>query len=113
MNPISDTTAEELEIFLEETEAQLQLIDTNIMRLRAEGNNAYVIQKTIRAAHNLKGSSAMIGHQRIYKTADSVERSLDGLRKETLTADQQQLDKLKENLETLRTFREELVIYSY
>ena len=57
-----DITPEHLEVFLQEAEEQLELLDEEIVRLEREEDTAPLLQEIFRAAHTLKGSAGMIGH---------------------------------------------------
>ena len=109
MHLAPDVTQEDLQMFLEEADEQLQLLDKDIATLQAQGNSADLLQETFRAAHNLKGSSAMVGHYRMSELAEAMECALDGLRKGTLTVNPQLIDSLRNSLGELKTLKEELI----
>ena len=60
-----DITSEDLQAFLQEADEQLQLLDEDIVKLERDHENPELIKEIFRAAHTLKGSSAMLGHQRM------------------------------------------------
>jgi len=102
-------TQEDLSLFLQEADEQLQLLDEDIVRLEKEENNPDLMQEIFRAAHTLKGSSAMIGHNRMAELAHAMENVLDNLRKGTLSISPQIVDALLHGLDIMRELREELV----
>ena len=104
-----DITAEDLQAFLQEAEEHLQLLDEDIVRLEREGDNQELLQEIFRAAHTLKGSSAMLGHQRMTALAHVMETLLDMVRKGTLEVDTQVADALLHGLDTLTLLTEELL----
>ena len=65
MELASDITPEDLQVFLQEAEEHLQLLDEDFIRLEREQDNQDLLQEIFRAAHTLKGSSAMLGHERM------------------------------------------------
>ena len=75
-----DITAEDIQAFLQEAEEHLELLDEDIVRLEREGDNQELLQEIFRAAHTLKGSSAMLGHQRMAALAHLMESFLDLVR---------------------------------
>ena len=79
MNLDADITPEELKVFLEEADEQIELLDEDIVRLEKE-ENPDLLQEIFRAAHTLKGSSAMVGHQRMAELTHAMESLLDRLR---------------------------------
>ncbi|MBM4445231.1 MAG: chemotaxis protein CheA, partial [Chloroflexi bacterium] len=79
MNPSIDVTAAELQVFLEETEEQIALLDRTIVDLEKNGSDPQLLQEIFRAAHTIKGSSAMIGHEPMAELTHAMEGLLDML----------------------------------
>ncbi|MCL5025279.1 MAG: chemotaxis protein CheA [Chloroflexi bacterium] len=104
-----DAAPDELVVFLEEAEEQLQLLDQDILVLEKEGPNADLLQEVFRAAHTLKGSSAAIGHERMASLTHAMESVLDCLRKDQLETSTALIDLLLESLDALRALKEEVV----
>ena len=102
-------TPEDLKLFLQEADEQLQLLDEDIVRLEKEANNPDLMQEIFRAAHTLKGSSAMVGHQRMSDLAHAMENVLDNVRKNLLAISPQVVDALLHGLDVMRVLRKELV----
>ena len=109
MKLASDITAEDLKVFLEEADEQLQLLDEDLIRLEKEGDNGALLQEIFRAAHTLKGSSATIGHDKMAQLTHSMESLLDLLRKGELKANTKIIDALLQGLDVLRVLKEEIV----
>ncbi|MCL5256783.1 MAG: chemotaxis protein CheA [Chloroflexi bacterium] len=103
-----DATAEELKLFLEEAEEQLQLLDEDLIKLESDGANPDLLQEIFRAAHTLKGSSATIGHQRMAQLTHAMETVLDKLRKGTVSVETQIINTLLESLDALRVLTSEV-----
>ncbi len=103
-----DLDPEDFEVFLQEADEQLQLLDEDIVRLEREGDNSGLIQEIFRAAHTLKGSSAMIGHKQMAELGHVMESLLDRVRKRTLTVDTRVVDALLRGLDLLRIMKEDL-----
>ena len=55
----SDITTEDLEVFLLETEEQLQTLDEDIVRLEQEGSDPELLSEIFRAAHTSVGSNIL------------------------------------------------------
>lgn len=104
-----DAAPDELAVFLEEAEEQLQLLDQNTLVLEKAGPNADVLQELFRAAHTLKGSSAAIGHERMASVTHAMESLLDCLRKGQLDTSTALINLLLQSLDALRTLKEEVV----
>ena len=104
----ADIDVEELKVFLQEVEEQLQLLDEDIIRLETEADNADLLQEIFRAAHTLKGSSGMLGFQKMAGLTHAMEDSLDKLRSGTLTVSAELVDALLQSLDALRELKENL-----
>lgn len=104
-----DATPDELVVFLEEAEEQLQLLDQDVLALEKEGPNPDLLQELFRAAHTLKGSSATIGHSRMASLTHALESILDSLRKGRLPVGTGLIDLLLQSLDALRVLKEEVV----
>lgn len=104
-----DTTsmdAEELKVFLQEAEEQLQVLDEDIIRLEKEADNTELVQAIFRAAHTLKGSSGMLGFQKMAEMTHAMEDALDRLRSGTLTVSAELVDELLQSVDALKILKE-------
>ncbi len=102
----SDFKPEELKVFFQETDEQLQLLDNDIVRLEREAGNKDLLQEIFRAAHTLKGSSAMVGLEKMAELTHAMEDLLDRIRKGALTPDSDVIDCLLRGLDALRVLKE-------
>jgi two-component system, chemotaxis family, sensor kinase CheA len=102
-------TQEDLKLFLQEADEQIQVLDEDITRLEKESGNSDLMQEIFRAAHTVKGSSAMVGNQRMSELAHAMENVLDNVRKGALTVSPQVIDALLHGLDVIRRLREEMV----
>ena len=103
-----DISSEDLEVFLQEAEEQLELLDEAIVRLEREKDTQPLLQEIFRAAHTLKGSAGMIGHHSMTNLAHSMENILDQLRLSTIQVSTVIVDALLGGLDLLRTMIDEL-----
>jgi two-component system chemotaxis sensor kinase CheA len=109
MELASGITPEDLKLFLQEADEQLQLLDEDIIRLEKEADNPELIQEIFRAAHTLKGSSAVVGNQRLSDLAHAMENVLDHIRKKTISVSSSIIDALLHGLDVMRVLRQEMV----
>jgi two-component system chemotaxis sensor kinase CheA len=109
MSLIEDITQEELEVFLQEADEQLLLLDEDLIKLEKEGSKAELLQEIFRAAHTLKGSSAMVGLEKMSRVAHAAETVLDKMRNHTLPVSTEVIDALLQSLDALKSLRQELV----
>ncbi|MCH8234970.1 MAG: Hpt domain-containing protein, partial [Chloroflexi bacterium] len=108
MELAADITSEDLKVFLEEAEEQLQLLDDDILRLERDGASDELLQEIFRAAHTLKGSAATIGHRNMAAVGHASETLLDRLRNGDLAVNTEIVTALLHSLDILRAFKEEL-----
>lgn len=101
----SDITPEELQVFLQDTDEQLQLLDEDVIKLENEGDNPELLQEIFRAAHTIKGSSAMLGYEMMAELTHAMENILDKLRHGTLRVTTPIADALLNALDHLRILR--------
>ena len=109
MDLAAGITQEDLKLFLQEADEQLQTLDEDIIRLEKESNNPDLMQEIFRAVHTLKGSSAMVGHQRLSDIAHAMENVLDQVRKGLMAASPAIIDALLHGLDVIRLLRQEMV----
>jgi two-component system chemotaxis sensor kinase CheA len=105
----SDISAEELKVFLEEAEEQIELLDNDIVRMEKESDNAELMQEIFRAAHTVKGSSGMVGHVRMAELTHAMETMLDKIRNRQLEVSSQVVNALLFSLDALKVLKEEVV----
>ena len=108
MNLNSDITPEELKVFLEETDEQIELMDEDIVKLEKEGENPDLLQEIFRAAHTIKGSSAMVGHRRMAELTHAMESLLDKVRNGSISVSTSVIDALLSGLDAVRTLKGEI-----
>ena len=109
MDLAAGITPDDMNLFFQEADEQLQLLDEDIIRLEKEANNPDLMQEIFRAAHTLKGSSAMVGHQRLSDLAHAMENVLDHVRKGMLAVSPSVIDALLHGLDVMRVLRKEMV----
>jgi two-component system chemotaxis sensor kinase CheA len=103
-----EISPEELKVFMEEAEEHIQLLDEDLIKLENEGNNPELLQEIFRAAHTLKGSSAMLGHERMAEVTHAMESLLDKLRQKKITVNTRIIDALLFGLDALKVLKNEI-----
>lgn len=104
-----DIPDEDIEVFLQEADEHLQMMDQDIVRLETEPDDPDLLQQIFRSSHTIKGSSAMLGHTRMADVAHSMENLLDRLRKGSAGVTTDVVDVLLHCLDSLRALKDELV----
>ena len=108
MNLDPEVTPAELKVFLEEAAEQIELRDEDIVKLEKEGENPELIQEIFRAAHTLKGSSAMVGHQAMAEVTHTMESLLERLRNNEIGITTAMIDALLSGLDAIKTLKNEI-----
>ena len=103
-----DVTPEDIEVFLQEADEQIQLLDEDIVRLEQEEDAEGLLQEIFRAAHTLKGSSGMLGYREMAELAHHMEHLLDLFRTGALAVTTPAVDALLHSLDAMRVLRDEL-----
>ncbi len=107
LNIAEDLSPDDMKVFLEEAEEQLQLLDEEVVKLEKESTEDG-LATIFRAAHTLKGSSAMIGYRAMSEVAHAMESMLDKLRNGVIVVTGEVVDSLLHSLDALRVLNEEL-----
>ncbi|WP_256762398.1 chemotaxis protein CheA [Cohnella sp. WQ 127256] len=93
------------EVFIEELEEQLQLMDEVILQLEQEGETDRVIQSLFRAAHTLKGSSAAMGYEEMKNLTHEMEHLLDQVRGKAIAVTGPLIELLFQSLDCLKELK--------
>lgn len=72
------------EVFLEESEDQIQELNANLVKLEKDHTNPEIINDIFRAAHSLKSSSAFVGLYNLSDLAHKMENLLQKIREGTV-----------------------------
>ncbi|WP_334078191.1 chemotaxis protein CheA [Paenibacillus sanfengchensis] len=97
------------EVFLEELEEQLQLMDEEILKLEQEEDCSQVVQSLFRAAHTLKGSSAAMGYDVMKHLTHEMEQLLDLVRSGKRRVTGKLIDRLFYALDHLKLLKLDIV----
>lgn len=91
-----------LEAFLEETDEQLQELESKLVFLERNPANRPCLDDIFRIAHTLKGNAATVGLEEMATLAHRMEDLLDGMRKEEVYPSGEVIDTLFNALDALR-----------
>jgi two-component system, chemotaxis family, sensor kinase CheA len=73
------------EIFLEESEDQIEELNANLLKLESDHSNPDIINDIFRAAHSLKSSAAFVGLINLSDLAHKMENLLQKIREDKLS----------------------------
>lgn len=94
-----------LNIFLDEADEQIQLMDENILLLEKNRDDLHILNLIFRAAHTIKGSSASMGFDKMAEVTHSLENVLDLLRQGRLEVTTEIIDLLLEGLDMMKELK--------
>jgi two-component system chemotaxis sensor kinase CheA len=100
---------EEISVFLDELEEKIQIINENILLLEREGESREALQEIFRAAHTIKGSSGVMGYEKMASLTHEMENLFDQMRKGMLPLTGKLVDTLLTALDSLQALRDEIV----
>lgn len=103
-----DASPEDLKVFLDEAEEQLQIMEEDIVKLERSPGDEALLQEIFRAAHTLKGSSATLGHSKMAELTHHMESVLDRVRRGRIRVDARVVDALFQCLDVLKAFKDEI-----
>lgn len=98
----------EISVFLDELEEKIQILNDNFLLIEKEAGNPQLLQEVFRAAHTIKGSSAVMGYDRMSQLTHEMENLFDRLRQGTLAISEELVDLLFESLDVLKSLRDEI-----
>jgi len=98
-----------LDIFLEESEENIQRLNEDLLELEKDPENHDIVNSIFRAAHTLKGMAGSMGFEKIADLTHKMENILDKIRNDELKANSDIIttlfkcvDKLEEMIENIR-----------
>jgi len=103
-----DLDDDDLKLFCEEADEQIELLDSSLVQLEGEPDPD-LVQQIFRAAHTLKGSSATIGHKKMANLTHAMETVLDAVRQGRKRPSSDVVDALLAGLDALRVLANEVV----
>uniref|UniRef100_UPI0003F79D2C chemotaxis protein CheW n=1 Tax=Carboxydothermus ferrireducens TaxID=54265 RepID=UPI0003F79D2C len=100
----------EMAVFLDELEEKIQVLTDNLLLLEQSGeDDPKVLQEIFRAAHTIKGSSAVMGFTKMSSLTHEIENIFDKMRNNELKPTSSLINVLFEALDALKILRDEIV----
>lgn len=101
-------SSEEIKVFLDELDEKIDVLNDGFLVLEREGDNTETVQEIFRAAHTIKGSSGVMGYDKMAALTHEMENLFALLRDGRLKATPQLVDVLFEGLDTIKLLRDTL-----
>ena len=99
---------EEIGVFIDELDEKIQVMNDGFLALERDGENPQIIQEIFRAAHTVKGSSAIMGYEQMSKLTHEMENLFDRIRQGEVRISPEMIDVLFEGLDTLKALRDQV-----
>lgn len=99
----------EIGVFFDELDEKIQCLNENILVLEREGGSTEALQEIFRAAHTIKGSSAVMGYTKMASLTHEMENLFDQMRNGLLPVSGPLVDALFKALDTLHSLRDEIL----
>lgn len=93
-----------LEIFIDETKEHLQSLNTQILNLEQDSENADTINEIFRAAHSLKGMAGTMGYKRMQTLTHDMENVFSEVRNGNIKVKANMIDILFQCLDALEEY---------
>ncbi len=103
-----DIEADELEVFLEEVNEYLQVLEGGIVELE-RNPDANLINSVFRAAHTIKALAGTVGHHTMANLTHTMESLFDAMRTQKMAANQAIIDDLLAAVDVLKVLRDEII----
>lgn len=100
---------DEVSVFLDELDEKIQVLNDGFLTLERDGRHQSTIQEIFRAAHTVKGSSAIMGYDRMSALTHEMENLFDRLRQGQMQVSSEMVDVLFEALDALKALREGII----
>ena len=97
-----------LEIFLDETNEHLQNLNTQILDLEQDPENADTINEIFRAAHSLKGMAGTMGYKRMQNLTHDMENVFSEVRNGNIKVQPEMIDVLFQCLDALQEYTDNI-----
>ena len=97
-----------LEIFLDETKEHLQNLNTRILELEADPENADTVNEIFRAAHSLKGMAGTMGYKRMQNLTHDMENVFSEVRNGAIKVMPEMIDVLFQCLDALEEYTDNI-----
>lgn len=98
----------EIGVFMDELEEKVQIINDNLLILEQETSNQEVLQEIFRAAHTIKGSSGIMGYEKMTKLTHEIESLFDKIRNGEITVNSEMINVFFEASDTLKLLKDEI-----
>ncbi len=105
--PVVELDHESLELYISDLEEDIERIDSGLLELENKGHNLELINTIMRAAHNIKGSSSMVGFASMKELTHAVETIMVQADNGNINIDRALISLLLESMDRIKLLKEE------
>lgn len=98
-----------LSVFLDEVDEQLQILDTEILKLEKDPAHMDTIVNIFRAAHTLKGSSASMGFEKMKELTHHLENVFQQIRDHRLDVTPSLINVIFDSVDAIRELKQAII----
>ncbi|RMF02185.1 MAG: chemotaxis protein CheA [Chloroflexi bacterium] len=102
-----DIEADELDIFLDEVNEHMQVMESGILKMEGE-IDPDLVNSVFRAAHTIKALAGTVGHRPMAELTHTMENLFDTMRTDHVLPTQETIDQLLDAVDVLKVFRTEI-----
>lgn len=99
---------EEITVFFDELQEKIDVISQGLLELEEKGLDLELVNEIFRAAHTIKGSSGIMGFEKMANLTHEMENVLDQLRNEKLEVSSDLVTVLFACLDSIKTLQDEM-----
>jgi two-component system chemotaxis sensor kinase CheA len=103
-----DIEADELDIFLDEVNEHMQVMETGILKLE-QSTDSNLVNSVFRAAHTIKALAGTVGHHQMADLTHTMESLFDAMRTGKMAPSQKIIDELLAAVDVLKILRDEII----
>lgn len=102
-----DIEADEIDIFLDEVNEHMQVMESGILKMESE-IDPDLVNSVFRAAHTIKALAGTVGHHSMAELTHTMENLFDAMRTHHVVPAQETIDQLLDAVDVLKVFRTEI-----
>lgn len=109
VQPMMDFDEETMNIYVQELEDDIDRIDKGILELENNSEDAELLNRIMRAAHNIKGSSGMVGFAKMREITHAVENVMVDIIKKNLEVSRPLISLLLKCIDRIKLLKDQFV----
>ncbi len=105
--PVMELDQESMNLYISDLEEDIERIDKGLLELESKGQSPELVNSIMRSAHNIKGSSSMVGFGRMKELTHAIESVMVKVNNGDINIDRPLISLLLESMDSVRLLKEE------